>query len=44
MLRLQAAGTRWLDLGGVATDQSPGIAHFKLGSGAALVRLSGTYF
>jgi hypothetical protein len=41
--RLAQAGVRWLDLGGIATDRSPGLAHFKLGLGGAVVTLPGTF-
>ena len=34
---------RWLDLGGIATDRSPGIARFKLGMGGEVATLPGTY-
>jgi hypothetical protein len=34
---------RWLDLGGIATDRSPGIARFKLGLGGAVATLPGTF-
>lgn len=40
---LKAKGVRWLDLGGVETDTSPGIARFKLGVGGEVVSLAGTY-
>ena len=36
-------GVRWLDLGGIATDRSPGIARFKLGTGAVPATLPGTF-
>ena len=36
-------GVRWLDLGGVATDRSPGIARFKLGMGGEVAILPGTF-
>lgn len=36
-------GVAALDLGGVNTEEGAGIARFKLGSGAALVRLCGTW-
>ena len=36
-------GVRWLDLGGLATDRSPGIARFKLGLGGEIVTLAGTF-
>lgn len=39
---LQAEGVRWLDLGSVDTDRAPGLARFKLGTGAALKRLGST--
>jgi hypothetical protein len=34
---------RWLDLGGIATDRSPGIARFKLGLGGEVATLPGTF-
>ncbi len=34
---------RWLDLGGIATDRSPGIARFKLGMGGTVATLPGTF-
>ncbi len=34
---------RWLDLGGIATDRSPGIARFKLGMGGTVDVLPGTF-
>lgn len=39
---LRAEGVRWLDLGSVDTEQAPGLARFKLGTGAALHRLGHT--
>jgi hypothetical protein len=39
---LQAEGVRWLDLGAVDTDRAPGLARFKLGTGAALRQLGAT--
>lgn len=39
---LRAEGVRWLDLGSVDTERAPGLARFKLGSGAALRRLGAT--
>ena len=44
MQGLKAAGVRWLDLGGIATDHGIGLARFKLGTGATVRQLSGTYF
>ena len=41
--RLIEDGVRWLDLGGVATDRSPGIARFKLGMGGEVAILPGTF-
>ena len=41
-LALQAEGVRWLDLGSVDTDRAPGLARFKLGTGARLRRLGAT--
>ena len=40
--RLRAEGVRWLDLGSVDTEAAPGLARFKLGTGAALKRLGAT--
>ncbi len=40
---LKADGATWLDLGGVDTVKSAGIARFKLGAGAQPVTLAGTY-
>jgi lipid II:glycine glycyltransferase (peptidoglycan interpeptide bridge formation enzyme) len=40
---LASRGVRWLDLGGVATDRSPGIARFKLGMGGTVATLPGTF-
>jgi hypothetical protein len=39
---LAAEGVRWLDLGSVDTEAAPGLARFKLGTGAALKRLGAT--
>ncbi len=39
---LQVEGVRWLDLGSVDTERAPGLARFKLGTGAALRRLGAT--
>lgn len=39
---LAAEGVRWLDLGTVDTEAAPGLARFKLGTGAALKRLGAT--
>ncbi len=39
---LQVEGVRWLDLGSVNTEASPGLARFKLGTGARLKRLGAT--
>jgi Acetyltransferase (GNAT) domain len=39
---LWAEGVRWLDLGSVDTERAPGLARFKLGTGAALKRLGPT--
>lgn len=41
-LALREEGVRWLDLGAVDTEQSPGLARFKLGTGAALRPLVAT--
>ena len=40
---LKDTGADWLDLGGVDARRAPGIARFKLGLGARLFTLSGTY-
>jgi hypothetical protein len=39
---LWAEGVKWLDLGAVDTEAAPGLARFKLGAGARLVRLGPT--
>lgn len=39
---LRAEGVRWLDLGSVNSAAAPGLARFKLGTGAALRRLGAT--
>lgn len=39
---LAAEGVRWLDLGSVDTEAAPGLARFKLGTGARLKRLGAT--
>ena len=36
---LRAEGVAWLDLGSVDTEAAPGLARFKLGTGAELRRL-----
>ena len=43
MQALQQRGVRQLDLGGVNTQRSAGIARFKLGTGGRVLRLAGTY-
>lgn len=40
---LRAAGVRRLDLGGVNTARSAGVARFKIGTGGEVVVLAGTY-
>ena len=40
---LQQRGIRLLDLGGVNTQRSAGIARFKLGTGGRVLTLAGTY-
>ncbi len=40
---LRKSGTDWLDLGGVDTQSTPGLARFKLGLGGDLTTQSGTY-
>ena len=39
---LWAEGVHWLDLGSVDSERAPGLARFKLGTGAALKRLGAT--
>jgi hypothetical protein len=39
---LRSEGVRWLDLGSVDTDRAPGLARFKLGTGARLRQLGAT--
>lgn len=39
---LRAEGVRWLDLGQVNSEDAPGLARFKLGTGAMLRRLGHT--
>lgn len=39
---LRLEGVRWLDLGSVDTEAAPGLARFKLGTGAVLKRLGST--
>lgn len=39
---LRAEGVRWLDLGSVDSERAPGLARFKLGTGADLKRLGAT--
>lgn len=39
---LAAEGVRWLDLGPVDTEAAPGLARFKLGTGARVKRLGAT--
>jgi Acetyltransferase (GNAT) domain len=41
-MALRAEGVRVIDLGDVNTDHAPGLARFKLGTGAALVRVGQT--
>lgn len=43
MLELKVRGVRWLDLGGLNTEDGAGIARFKLGLGTSPVTLSGTW-
>ncbi len=43
VLRLQRAGCTALDLGGIDTVTSPGIARFKLGLGGTPLTLAGSY-
>jgi lipid II:glycine glycyltransferase (peptidoglycan interpeptide bridge formation enzyme) len=41
-LALRAQGVQWLDLGTVNTDDTPGLARFKLGTGAKLHQAGAT--
>lgn len=41
---LKSRGIRKLDLGGVNTIRSAGIARFKMSTGGEVITLSGTYF
>jgi lipid II:glycine glycyltransferase (peptidoglycan interpeptide bridge formation enzyme) len=43
MLELQSRGVRRLDLGGVNTVRSAGLARFKIGTGGQVLQLAGTY-
>lgn len=43
LLALRDGGTRDCDLGRLDTERSLGLARFKLGTGAALIRLPGTW-
>ena len=42
--KLKARGLGQIDLGGLNTEDVPGIARFKLGSGARVKTLCGTWF
>jgi hypothetical protein len=42
MCALRSEGARWIDLGLVNDEAAPGLARFKLGTGAALRRLGAT--
>ncbi|MCB9944086.1 MAG: peptidoglycan bridge formation glycyltransferase FemA/FemB family protein [Geminicoccaceae bacterium] len=41
--RLKASGATALDLGGIDTESSPGVARFKLGTGGEAITLAGSY-
>jgi lipid II:glycine glycyltransferase (peptidoglycan interpeptide bridge formation enzyme) len=43
MQKLKEDGFGFLDLGGIDTRREPGIARFKIGTGARLHRLAGTW-
>jgi hypothetical protein len=43
VLELKRHGVAWLDLGGIETTHSEGIAHFKLGLGGGVTTLAGTF-
>lgn len=40
---LKARGIAWLDLGGINTQRSAGLARFKMGTGGQVQTLAGTY-
>jgi hypothetical protein len=40
---LKSRGVRWLDLGGVNTQRSAGVARFKIKTGGRVVTFAGTY-
>ena len=40
---LAERGCKWIDLGTIDTDANPGLARFKLGSGARALRTGGTW-
>ena len=44
VVHLRQSGVRWLDLGGISEDQTPGIADFKLGMGGERYELVGEYW
>jgi hypothetical protein len=44
IIHLQRSGLRWLDLGGISEEQTPGIADFKLGLGGERYELIGEYW
>jgi hypothetical protein len=41
-IALHEEGIRWVDLGSIDTDRAPGLARFKLGTGATLTALGAT--
>jgi lipid II:glycine glycyltransferase (peptidoglycan interpeptide bridge formation enzyme) len=43
MLELRQRGIKRLDLGGVNTTRSAGLARFKIGTGGQVLKLPGTY-
>jgi hypothetical protein len=43
VLELRQRGLKRLDLGGVNTTRSAGLARFKIGTGGQVLRLAGTY-
>jgi lipid II:glycine glycyltransferase (peptidoglycan interpeptide bridge formation enzyme) len=40
---LQQRGVRLLDLGGINTQRSAGMARFKIATGGAVLQLAGSY-
>jgi hypothetical protein len=43
VVELNRRGTQWLDLGGISTDDAPGVARFKLGTNPQVYSLAGVF-